>query len=110
MALAGWRGTQTPEGPREAGVTPPASGATDRRPPLCREYRHKTNITFNDNDTVSFLEFRNFKFQPDRSSGLESDYIVMPNILVLVRPPVLVPVPRPRGPLARQPAAHGPHS
>ena len=48
---------------------------------------------------MSFLEFRNFKFQPDRSSGLESDYIVMPNILVLVRPPVLVPVPPPPQPL-----------
>ncbi|XP_054449951.1 scavenger receptor class B member 1 isoform X1 [Pteronotus mesoamericanus] len=55
----------------------------ERGPYVYREYRHKTNITFNDNDTVSFLEFRHFKFQPDKSSGLESDYIVMPNILVL---------------------------
>lgn len=70
-------------------------GLPTHRPPLHREYRHKSNITFNDNDTVSFLEYRNFKFQPDKSSGSESDYIVMPNILVLVRLPVAVPPPCP---------------
>ncbi|XP_029778765.1 scavenger receptor class B member 1 isoform X1 [Suricata suricatta] len=55
----------------------------ERGPYVYREFRHKDNITFNDNDTVSFLEHRSFQFQPDRSRGLESDYIVMPNILVL---------------------------
>ncbi|XP_078292061.1 scavenger receptor class B member 1 isoform X1 [Panthera onca] len=55
----------------------------ERGPYVYREFRHKSNITFNDNDTVSFLEYRSFQFQPDRSHGLESDYIVMPNILVL---------------------------
>ncbi|XP_042767356.1 scavenger receptor class B member 1 isoform X5 [Panthera tigris] len=56
----------------------------ERGPYVYREFRHKSNITFNDNDTVSFLEYRSFQFQPDRSHGLESDYIVMPNILVLL--------------------------
>ncbi|XP_066227271.1 scavenger receptor class B member 1 [Saccopteryx leptura] len=55
----------------------------ERGPYVYREYRHKRNITFNDNDTVSFLEYRNFQFQPEKSSGSESDYIFMPNILVL---------------------------
>ncbi|KAF6278450.1 scavenger receptor class B member 1 [Rhinolophus ferrumequinum] len=55
----------------------------ERGPYVYREFRHKSNITFNGNDTVSFLEYRSFQFQPDRSSGSESDYIVMPNILVL---------------------------
>ncbi|KAM8818185.1 scavenger receptor class B member 1 isoform 2-T3 [Rhynchonycteris naso] len=55
----------------------------ERGPYVYREYRHKRNITFNDNDTVSFLEYRSFQFQPDKSSGSESDYIFMPNILVL---------------------------
>ncbi|XP_006865422.1 PREDICTED: scavenger receptor class B member 1 [Chrysochloris asiatica] len=55
----------------------------ERGPYVYREFRHKTNITFNDNDTVSFLEYRSFQFQPDRSHGSESDYIVIPNILVL---------------------------
>ncbi|KAB0400324.1 hypothetical protein E2I00_006104, partial [Balaenoptera physalus] len=55
----------------------------ERGPYVYREFRHKSNITFNDNDTVSFLEYRSFQFQPDKSRGLESDSIVMPNILVL---------------------------
>uniref|UniRef100_A0A452QIG4 Scavenger receptor class B member 1 n=1 Tax=Ursus americanus TaxID=9643 RepID=A0A452QIG4_URSAM len=58
-------------------------GPADHWLPTRREFRHKSNITFNDNDTVSFLEYRSFQFQPDKSHGLESDYIVMPNILVL---------------------------
>lgn len=52
-------------------------------PYVYREYRHKSNITFNDNDTVSFREYRSFQFQPDMSRGSESDYVYMPNILVL---------------------------
>ncbi|XP_021564373.1 scavenger receptor class B member 1 [Carlito syrichta] len=55
----------------------------ERGPYVYREFRHKSNITFNDNDTVSFLEYRSYQFQPDKSHGSESDYIVMPNILVL---------------------------
>nr|KAF6467643.1 scavenger receptor class B member 1 [Rousettus aegyptiacus] len=55
----------------------------ERGPYVYREFRHKRNITFNDNDTVSYREYRNFQFQPDMSNGLESDYIVMPNILAL---------------------------
>ncbi|XP_014388831.1 PREDICTED: scavenger receptor class B member 1 [Myotis brandtii] len=55
----------------------------ERGPYVYREYRHKDNITFNDNDTVSFLEYRRFEFQPHKSNGLESDYINIPNIMVL---------------------------
>ncbi|XP_010839573.1 PREDICTED: scavenger receptor class B member 1 isoform X2 [Bison bison bison] len=55
----------------------------ERGPYVYREFRHKSNITFNNNDTVSFLEYRSYQFQPDKSLGQESDYIVMPNILVL---------------------------
>lgn len=66
---------------------------------LYREYRHKANITFNDNDTVSFVEHRSLHFQPDRSRGSESDYIVLPNILVLVRLwPCVYPMPPPLSP------------
>ncbi|XP_011380204.1 scavenger receptor class B member 1 [Pteropus vampyrus] len=57
--------------------------AADGRWAQTPEFRRKSNITFNDNDTVSFVEYRSFQFQPDKSNGLESDYIVMPNILVL---------------------------
>uniref|UniRef100_A0A8C5KY81 Scavenger receptor class B member 1 n=1 Tax=Jaculus jaculus TaxID=51337 RepID=A0A8C5KY81_JACJA len=55
----------------------------ERGPYVYREFRHKTNITFNPNDTVSFVEFRSFQFQPDKSKGSENDYIVLPNVLVL---------------------------
>ncbi|XP_055003606.1 scavenger receptor class B member 1 isoform X1 [Sorex araneus] len=55
----------------------------ERGPYVYREFRHKTNITFHDNDTVSFVEHRSFQFEPERSGGSEGDYIVMPNILVL---------------------------
>ncbi|XP_003796113.1 scavenger receptor class B member 1 isoform X2 [Otolemur garnettii] len=55
----------------------------ERGPYVYREFRHKSNITFNDNDTVSYLEYRSYRFQPAKSHGLESDYIIMPNILVL---------------------------
>lgn len=55
----------------------------ERGPYVYRQFRHKMNISFNDNDTVSFREHCIFQFQPEKSRGSESDYIVLPNILVL---------------------------
>uniref|UniRef100_A0A8C5USP8 Scavenger receptor class B member 1 n=1 Tax=Microcebus murinus TaxID=30608 RepID=A0A8C5USP8_MICMU len=55
----------------------------ERGPYVYREFRHKSNITFNNNDTVSFLEYRSYQFQPAKSRGSESDYVVIPNIMVL---------------------------
>ncbi|XP_074015473.1 scavenger receptor class B member 1 isoform X1 [Numenius arquata] len=54
-----------------------------RGPYVYREYRYKKNITFHDNDTVSFLEYRQLFFQPDMSNGSEEEYIVVPNILMM---------------------------
>ncbi|XP_061200663.1 scavenger receptor class B member 1 isoform X1 [Neopsephotus bourkii] len=54
-----------------------------RGPYVYREFRYKTNITFHDNDTVSFLEYRKLFFQPELSNGREDDYIVVPNILMM---------------------------
>ncbi|PKU35372.1 scavenger receptor class b member 1 [Limosa lapponica baueri] len=54
-----------------------------RGPYVYREYRYKTNITFHDNDTVSFLEYRQLFFQPDMSNGSEEEYVVVPNILMM---------------------------
>ncbi|XP_068767286.1 scavenger receptor class B member 1 isoform X2 [Struthio camelus] len=54
-----------------------------RGPYVYREFRYKTNITFHDNDTVSFLEYRQLFFRPDLSAGREEDYIVVPNILLM---------------------------
>ncbi|XP_065707773.1 scavenger receptor class B member 1 [Patagioenas fasciata] len=56
---------------------------SERGPYVYREYRYKTNITFHDNDTVSFLEYRRLFFQPDLSKGREEDYIVVPNIMLM---------------------------
>ncbi|XP_026571978.1 scavenger receptor class B member 1 isoform X2 [Pseudonaja textilis] len=66
-----------------------------RGPYVYREYREKKNITFHSNKTVSFLNYRSFIFQPDRSNGLESDYIMMPNILVLGAAVILEKMPFP---------------
>ncbi|XP_053136423.1 scavenger receptor class B member 1 isoform X2 [Hemicordylus capensis] len=54
-----------------------------RGPYVYREHRQKTNITFHDNGTISFVEYRRFFFEPSMTNGTEDDYIVIPNILVL---------------------------
>ncbi|NWT66931.1 SCRB1 protein, partial [Prunella himalayana] len=54
-----------------------------RGPYVYREYRFKTNITFHDNDTVSYLEYRHLFFQPHLSNGTEDEYIVVPNIMMM---------------------------
>ncbi|XP_069476217.1 scavenger receptor class B member 1 isoform X2 [Ambystoma mexicanum] len=56
---------------------------TQRGPYVYRENKQKTNISFHDNYTVSFLEYRDFHFVPEMSAGSEEDYLVVPNILVL---------------------------
>ncbi|XP_061866221.1 scavenger receptor class B member 1 isoform X3 [Colius striatus] len=56
---------------------------SQRGPYVYREFRYKTNITFHDNDTVSFLEYRRLFFQPHLSNGTEEEYIVVPNILMM---------------------------
>ncbi|XP_004844031.1 scavenger receptor class B member 1 isoform X1 [Heterocephalus glaber] len=55
----------------------------ERGPYVYRQFRQKRNISFHDNDTVSFREHCTFQFQPERSRGSESDYIVLPNILLM---------------------------
>ncbi|KAM8961879.1 scavenger receptor class B member 1 [Pelodytes ibericus] len=55
-----------------------------RGPYVYREYKQKTNLTFHDNETVSFVEDRTFFFDPEKSAGSENDYVVVPNIIVLV--------------------------
>nr|XP_056715064.1 scavenger receptor class B member 1 [Euleptes europaea] len=54
-----------------------------RGPYVYREYREKNNITFHENGTVSYREYRHFHFQPDMSNGTEEDYVLIPNVLVL---------------------------
>uniref|UniRef100_A0A8C9U1M5 Scavenger receptor class B member 1 n=1 Tax=Scleropages formosus TaxID=113540 RepID=A0A8C9U1M5_SCLFO len=54
-----------------------------RGPYVYREYRQKDNITFHPNNTVSYLEYRQYHFVRDMSVGDESDVVVIPNMLVL---------------------------
>ncbi|XP_063820663.1 scavenger receptor class B member 1 isoform X2 [Pseudophryne corroboree] len=54
-----------------------------RGPYVYSERKQKTNLTFNENGTVSFVELRTLHFNPEMSAGTEEDFIVVPNILVL---------------------------
>lgn len=54
-----------------------------RGPYVYRKRIQKSNITFNDNDTVSYKEYRSYYFEPSMSAGNESDIITIPNMLVL---------------------------
>ncbi|XP_067881348.1 scavenger receptor class B member 1-like [Heterodontus francisci] len=54
-----------------------------RGPYVYREYRQKSNITFHNNYTVSYREYRRYHFCPEWSAGNESDELVLPNMLVL---------------------------
>ncbi|XP_056592849.1 scavenger receptor class B member 1 isoform X2 [Triplophysa dalaica] len=54
-----------------------------RGPYVYRERRWKDNITFHDNNTVSYREFRQYFFEESMSVGDESDVVTIPNMLVL---------------------------
>ncbi|XP_078410748.1 scavenger receptor class B member 1 isoform X1 [Cetorhinus maximus] len=55
----------------------------ERGPYVYREYRWKSNITFHNNYTVSYREYKRYHFCSERSAGSESDEIVLPNVLAL---------------------------
>ncbi|XP_061732181.1 scavenger receptor class B member 1 isoform X4 [Nerophis ophidion] len=54
-----------------------------RGPYVYRKRIQKENVTFHANNTVSYLEYRSYYFEPDMSSGNESDVVTIPNMLVL---------------------------
>ncbi|KAK3550249.1 hypothetical protein QTP86_021271 [Hemibagrus guttatus] len=54
-----------------------------RGPYVYREKRWKDNITFHDNKTVSYREYRQYFFEESMSIGNESDVVTIPNMLVL---------------------------
>ncbi|XP_058268455.1 scavenger receptor class B member 1 isoform X2 [Hemibagrus wyckioides] len=54
-----------------------------RGPYVYREKRWKDNITFHDNKTVSYREYRQYFFEESMSIGNESDVVTIPNLLVL---------------------------
>ncbi|XP_055063624.2 scavenger receptor class B member 1 isoform X2 [Misgurnus anguillicaudatus] len=54
-----------------------------RGPYVYREQRWKDNITFHNNNTVTYLEYRRYFFEESMSVGNESDVVTIPNMLVL---------------------------
>ncbi|KAF4082144.1 hypothetical protein AMELA_G00148300 [Ameiurus melas] len=54
-----------------------------RGPYVYSEKRWKDNITFHDNKTVSYREYRQYFFEESMSVGNESDIVTIPNMLVL---------------------------
>ncbi|XP_034007545.1 scavenger receptor class B member 1 isoform X2 [Trematomus bernacchii] len=52
-------------------------------PFVYRKRIQKDNITFHDNGTVSYREYRTYYFEPTMSSGNESEVVTIPNMLVL---------------------------
>ncbi|XP_044131588.1 scavenger receptor class B member 1 isoform X1 [Bufo gargarizans] len=56
----------------------------ERGPYVYRERKQKTNITFNENGTVSFVEIRSFQFDREKSAGSEDDYVLVPNLIVMI--------------------------
>ncbi|CAN9504477.1 unnamed protein product [Ophioblennius macclurei] len=54
-----------------------------RGPYVYRKQARKQNITFHDNGTVSYLEYRRYFFEPSMSVGSEEDEVTIPNMMVL---------------------------
>ncbi|KAI4890417.1 hypothetical protein NFI96_010799 [Prochilodus magdalenae] len=54
-----------------------------RGPYVYSEKRWKENITFHENKTVSYQEYRQYFFEESMSVGNESDVVTIPNMLVL---------------------------
>ncbi|TRY81355.1 hypothetical protein DNTS_008493 [Danionella cerebrum] len=55
----------------------------EQGPYVYRENRWKDNITFHENATVSYKEYRQYFFEESMSVGNESDVVTIPNMLVL---------------------------
>lgn len=49
-----------------------------------RENRTKVNVTFNNNETVTYMQLKNWKFDQSLSNGSLSDHVTTINIVVNV--------------------------
>ncbi|XP_068191374.1 scavenger receptor class B member 1 isoform X1 [Antennarius striatus] len=67
----------------------------ERGPYVYRKRIQKENITFHPNNTVSYLEYRTYFFEPSMSVGNESDILTIPNMLVLGAAVMLEKLPYP---------------
>lgn len=53
----------------------------------CRELLEHTNVTFNDNGTLTMIPRHPLVWVPELSAGKEDDVLVLPNIALLVSGP-----------------------
>jgi hypothetical protein len=51
---------------------------------LIRETQEKRNITFNEDDTVTYGDLRTHVFEPEFSKGKLDDILVVPNMALIV--------------------------
>lgn len=49
-----------------------------------RENRSKVNVTFNSNNTVTYMQLKSWKFDPSLSNGSLSDQVTTINIILTV--------------------------
>lgn len=55
----------------------------DLGPYTYEEHSKKVNVSFNTNYTVTYKDYRWYKFLPELSSGLENDSFIIPNVPLL---------------------------
>ncbi|XP_078574978.1 scavenger receptor class B member 1-like [Branchiostoma floridae x Branchiostoma japonicum] len=63
-----------------------------RGPYTYRELRNKTQLQFNADDTVSYVNMKRYEFVPDMSVGRENDTITTLNIPAMVRAGKTIPL------------------
>ncbi|XP_066275128.1 scavenger receptor class B member 1-like [Branchiostoma lanceolatum] len=73
-----YRGRQWDSGDRT--LTGKGVIVEQRGPYTYREYRNKTSLQFNDDDTISYLNLKRYEFVPEMSVGSENDTIMTLNI------------------------------
>lgn len=49
-----------------------------------REFLEHSNITFNDNGTLTAVPIHPLEYMPEMSNGTEEDLLILPNIALLV--------------------------
>jgi len=59
-------------------------------PYVFKEFHEKVNVTFNNNDTVSFYQVKTWNFMPEMSVGTLEDEITTVNAIVMVSQLVMV--------------------
>lgn len=61
---------------------------TEVGPYIFREHYNRTNVTSNDNGTITFHQIRTWQFMPEMSNGSMDDEITNLNVISAVRLPL----------------------